>query len=220
MLWLNIAITLRPCLIKKNLTGSFLYIEREKRMLRWTSSWSESLYSEATLTLFLICHLAEQVTGINIDTSCIIKKTVCALFERNILRFRVKLDSEVIGQRYIFFPWERTEKFWKKYFIVLVQSLSCVQVFVSPWTVECQPFLSFTISQSLLKYLAIESVVLSNSPSSATLFSFCLHCAQNQTFPMSPHFPSGIQSIGVSASTLPMSMQHWVLLRRLVWSPC
>ena len=32
-----------------------------------------------------------------------------------------------------------------------------------PWTVECQPFLSFTISQSLLKYLAIESMVLSNS---------------------------------------------------------
>lgn len=31
MLWLNIAITLRPCLVKKNLTGSFpVAIERRR----------------------------------------------------------------------------------------------------------------------------------------------------------------------------------------------
>ena len=36
-------------------------------------------------------------------------------------------------------------------FVVAVQSLSHVQLFVTPWTTACQAFLSFTISWSLLK---------------------------------------------------------------------
>ena len=43
-----------------------------------------------------------------------------------------------------------------------VQSLSCVQLFVTPWTAACQASLSFTISQRLLKFMSIESVMLSN----------------------------------------------------------
>ena len=43
-----------------------------------------------------------------------------------------------------------------------VQSLSCVQLFASPWTAACQASLSFTISQSLLKLMPIESVMPSN----------------------------------------------------------
>ena len=46
--------------------------------------------------------------------------------------------------------------------IVFVQSLSCVQLFVTPWTTACQASLSFTISQSLLKLRSIESVMPSN----------------------------------------------------------
>ena len=45
---------------------------------------------------------------------------------------------------------------------VVVQSLSCVQLFVTPWTTACQAYLSFTISQNLLKLISIESVVASN----------------------------------------------------------
>ena len=41
-------------------------------------------------------------------------------------------------------------------------SLSRVQFFVTPWTAAHQAFLSFTISQSLLKLMSIESVVPSN----------------------------------------------------------
>ena len=37
-----------------------------------------------------------------------------------------------------------------------VQSLSCVQLFVTPWTAARQSSLSFTISQSLLRLLFIE----------------------------------------------------------------
>ena len=45
---------------------------------------------------------------------------------------------------------------------VVVQSLSCVQLFGTPWTAAHQPSLSFTISQSFLKLMSIESVMLSN----------------------------------------------------------
>ena len=45
---------------------------------------------------------------------------------------------------------------------VVVQPLSHVQLFVTSWTAACQAFLSFTISQSLLKFLSIESVIPSN----------------------------------------------------------
>ena len=47
-------------------------------------------------------------------------------------------------------------------FIVAVQLLSGVQLFATPWTAACQAFLSFTISQSLLKLMSIESVRPSN----------------------------------------------------------
>ena len=40
--------------------------------------------------------------------------------------------------------------------------LSCVWFFVTPWTAACQAPLSFTISQSLLKPMSIEVVMLSN----------------------------------------------------------
>ena len=46
--------------------------------------------------------------------------------------------------------------------IVVVQSLSRIWPFATPWTAACQDPLSFTISQSLLKHLSIESVMLSN----------------------------------------------------------
>ena len=43
-----------------------------------------------------------------------------------------------------------------------VQPLSRVQLFATPWTAACQASLCFTISQSLLKLMSIESVMPSN----------------------------------------------------------
>ena len=45
-------------------------------------------------------------------------------------------------------------------FVVAVQSLSCL--FATPWTTACQASLSFTVFLSLLKFMSIESVILSN----------------------------------------------------------
>ena len=47
-------------------------------------------------------------------------------------------------------------------FALVVQSLSHVWPFASLWTAAHQDFLSFTISQSLLKFMSIGSVVTSN----------------------------------------------------------
>ena len=44
----------------------------------------------------------------------------------------------------------------------LVQLLSHVQLFVTPWTAECQASLSMTKSQSLFKLMSIDSVMPSN----------------------------------------------------------
>ena len=46
--------------------------------------------------------------------------------------------------------------------LVAVQSLSHFQLFGTPWIAACQAPLSSTISWSLLKFMSIESVMLSN----------------------------------------------------------
>ena len=46
--------------------------------------------------------------------------------------------------------------------VAVVQSLSRVQLFATLWTAACQAFLSFTISQNLLRLMSIELVVPSN----------------------------------------------------------
>ena len=46
--------------------------------------------------------------------------------------------------------------------IIVIQSLSCVKLFATPWTAAHQASLSFTISWSLLKLMSIESMLPSN----------------------------------------------------------
>ena len=90
--------------------------------------------------------------------------------------------------------------------VVIVQLLSCVWLFVAPWTVACQAPLS-SISWSLLKFMSTESVMLSNHLISATTF-FCLQsCPASGSFSMILLFTSAGQSTG--ASVLPMNIQNW-----------
>ena len=46
--------------------------------------------------------------------------------------------------------------------LLVVQLLSPVLLFVTSWTAACQASLSSTVSQSLLKFMSIESVLLSS----------------------------------------------------------
>ena len=50
----------------------------------------------------------------------------------------------------------------KQVFVVLVRSFSRAPFIVTPWTAACQASQFFTISQSLLKLMSIESVMPSN----------------------------------------------------------
>ena len=83
----------------------------------------------------------------------------------------------------------------------VVQSLSHVCLFATPWTAALQVSLSFTISCSLLKLMAIESFSHPTISSSTTPFSSCPQSfSASGSFPLSQLFASGGQSIGASAS--------------------
>ena len=86
--------------------------------------------------------------------------------------------------------------------LIVVQLLSCVQLFATPWTAACQASLSFTISWSLLRIMSVDSEIPSNH-----LILCCLLLLLPSIFPSIRFFPnsqlfaSGGQSIGASAST-------------------
>ena len=105
---------------------------------------------------------------------------------------------------------------------VVVQSLSHVHLFTTPWTAVCQASLSFTIPCSLLKLMSIESVMPSSHLILCCPLSFSVILCHplllllqsfpaSGSFPMSQLFESGDQSIGASASVpvLPMNIQDW-----------
>ena len=100
-----------------------------------------------------------------------------------------------------------------------VQSLSCVQLFVTPWTAAGQASLPITNSQSLLKLMSIAWCHLTIS-SSVILFSSCIQSfSASGSFPMSQFFTLGGQSIGVSVSSsvLPVYIQDWFPLGWIGW---
>ena len=96
-------------------------------------------------------------------------------------------------------------------YFVAVQLLSCVQLFVTPWTAACEASLSLTVSQSLLKSCSLSQWCQPTISSSVTCFSSFQPFPPSESFPMSRLFASGDPSIGTStsASVLPMNSQGW-----------
>ena len=88
-----------------------------------------------------------------------------------------------------------------------VHLLSCVQLFVTPWTAACQASLSITNSQSLLKLMSIKSLMPSDHliPLSSLL--------QPSIFPSIRVFSNEsilcITGVSASASVLPMNIHDW-----------
>ena len=97
-----------------------------------------------------------------------------------------------------------------QFLIVVVQSPSRVQLFLTSWTAACQASLSLTTSQSLLKLMSIEWMTPSNH---VILYNFLFLLPSiflaAGAFSLSQLFTSGSQSTGAwaSASVLPMSIQ-------------
>ena len=94
--------------------------------------------------------------------------------------------------------------------LFVVQSLSLVWLFVTPWTAAHQTSLFFTVSQSLLKLMSLDSVM----PSNHLILSIPLLLPS--MFPSIKVFSSELaqeesygQSIGASVSVLPMNIYCW-----------
>ena len=98
---------------------------------------------------------------------------------------------------------------------VAVQSLHHVQLFATQWIAEHQAPISFTISQSFLKLMSIELMMLVNQLIICHLLLLLPSIFLSiRCFPVSWLFASGGQSIGASASVsvLPMNVQDWFSL--------
>ena len=89
-------------------------------------------------------------------------------------------------------------------------SQSCLTA--TPWTAAHQGSLFNTNSQRLLKLMSIKSVLPFNP-----LFSCLQSFPSSGSFPISQFFESGGQSIGTSASILPINIQDWFLLGLTGW---
>ena len=102
---------------------------------------------------------------------------------------------------------------------LIVQSLSCVWLFATPWTAACQASLSVTNSQNLLKLMSIGSVM----PSSHLILYHPLLLPS--IFPSTMVFSNEQvlhikwPNIWASASTsvLPMNIQDWFPLGWTGW---
>ena len=127
------------------------------------------------------------------------------------------------------FPWPSCDP-WKRYLethihlIIYLYRCSVTKscpIFSTWWTVAHQAPLSSAISRSLLILMSIELVMLSNHPDSVTPLSFCFQSfPASGAFPVSQLFTSGGQSIGASATALPMNIQGWFPSGWLVLFPC
>ena len=101
-----------------------------------------------------------------------------------------------------------------------VQSLSRVRLFATPWISARQASLSITNSQSLLKSMSIESVMLSNHFILCRPLLLLLPIPPSiRVFSMSQLFAWVSQSAGVSASAsvLPANTQDWSPLGWTGW---
>ena len=117
-------------------------------------------------------------------------------------------------------------------FLFVVQSLSCVQLFATPWTAAGQATLSFTISQTLLKFSCPLSQWCHPTISSSVIpFSSCPQSFPGSRSLMSQLFTSGGQSIELQLQhqsidlfdlltvqgTLRSLLQHYSLKALILW---
>ena len=97
--------------------------------------------------------------------------------------------------------------------VAVVQLLSCVRLFVTRWTEAHSAPLSSAISQSLLKFMSIESGMPSN-------YLILVHplLLLPSIFPCIRVFSN--TGASASASVLLINIQGWFPLGWLVWSLC
>ena len=89
---------------------------------------------------------------------------VFAIMQNAIMRLHILMNFCEYTQQgtFLVMAYLDPKLYWCLLKCIVVLSLSCVQLFVTPGTAACQASLSFTTSQSLLKLMSIESGMPSN----------------------------------------------------------
>ena len=177
--------------IQMQLTNSFHNISHSWKKNSWLL-WCYSIlcWSREILGLFHFKFVSESLLK---SVSCLVLKL---LFKHAVLLFEVCL---LLGS-------------WP-FFLVSAQLLNHIWLFVTPWTAAHQDSLSITNSRSCSNSCPLSPQCHPTISSSVPTFSSCLQSfPASGSFQMSQLFESGGQSIGTSASALPMNIQDWFLL--------
>ena len=106
------------------------------------------------------------------------------------------------------------------YYFSSLKSLSRFRLLATPWIAARQASLSITNSRSSLTLMPIELMIPSNHLILCSPFSSCSQSfSASGSFPVSPPFASGGQSIGAttSVSVPPMNIQNWFPLGWTDW---
>ena len=148
---------------------------------KWTLDFHAPLlgsYCNWKHLCYLLNWLADHILGhsLNLKKLCLWRKAVdtilmmeetTVLFSKNAVDQEYKTVSSVMKDRSTLYSSQsgvnsRKGKIVTPLVLVVVQSLSPVWLFVTPWTAAHQAALSSTISPSLFKFISIESRILSN----------------------------------------------------------
>ena len=165
------------------------------------SSIPHSIWKETTCPLLCI-HIWINKFKIVIDFET--QMNITFLYGINSHRIYIKLNSLAITGISSTIFWQVAS------FLMLleiccggVQSLSAVWFFAILWSAACQASLSSTVSYSLLKFMSIESVMLSNSLILGCPLLLCLQSfLSSRSFPVSWLSTSGSPNIGTSPKVL------------------
>ena len=108
------------------------------------------------------------------------------------------------------------------YFVVVVQSVNHVGLFATPCTACNSP--GFAVLHYLLEFAQTHVYWVGDTIQPSHPLLPTSSCPQSfpasRSFPMSWLFTSGVQTIGSSASVLPMIIQSWFPLRLTAGSCC
>ena len=131
-------------------------------------------------------------------------------YENCSVLFFFQTGSPFLYSKTLSFWYSNFGAFWQIKYNFVVQSLSCVRLFVTPWTAAHQAPLSST-SQDLLKLMSIELMMSSNHHILCLPLLLLLSIFPSIRIFSNASFVSGGQSIRVSASTsvLPITIQDW-----------
>ena len=133
-------------------------------------------------------------------------------YHSNILAWRISWTEEPGGLPH---PWSHKDSDPTEQLILTssVQSLSRVWLYVIPWTATHQASLSITNSGACSNSCPSSRWCHPTISPSVVPFSCLQSFSASGSFPMSQFFPSGGQTIGISAlaSVLPINIQDWFL---------